>query len=86
MKRLKKVLATCEQSFIRLTRPVPGPFAYFSVMKSKRQKDLKLNKRQQLKVEKNGRILEPMYNGRAAPYPYGCKIEEIDEFSPPSET
>ena len=44
---------------------MPGPFAYFSVMKSKRQKDLKQNKNQQFKVKIFGRILGPMYNGRA---------------------
>ncbi len=43
------LLATRKQSFIRLVNFVPGPFAYFSVMKSMWQNDDKKNKRQQIK-------------------------------------
>ena len=43
------LLATREQSFIRLVNFVPGPFAYFSVMKSMWQNDNKKNIQQQVK-------------------------------------
>ena len=43
------LLATRKQSFIRLVNFVPGPFAYFSVMKSMWQNDNKKNIQQQVK-------------------------------------